>query len=49
MTRGGGDEDIEGGFRKFSDTWKGGSEKVNGGGEGLQKFVYLKTNRRGGS
>ena len=30
MTRG--DEDIEGGFRKFLDTRKGGSEKIRGGG-----------------
>ena len=45
MTRG--DEDIEGGLWKFLDTRKGGSEKKLGGG-GLQKFVYFKTNRRGG-
>ena len=45
MTRG--DEDIERGLRKFLDTRKGGSEKIRGGG-GLQKFVYLKTNRREG-
>ena len=35
MTRGGGgggDEDIEGGLRKFLDTRKGGSEKIRGGG-----------------
>ena len=44
MTRG--DEDIEGGLQKFLDTRKGGSEKIRGG--GLQKFVYFKTNRRGG-
>ena len=31
MTRGWGvDEDIEGGLRKFSDTRKGGSEKIRG-------------------
>ena len=28
MTRGGGNEDIEGWLRKFSDTRKGGSEKI---------------------
>ena len=28
MTRGGGDEDIEGGLRKFLDTRRGGSEKL---------------------
>ena len=36
MTRG--DEDIEGGLQKFLDTPK----------RGLRKFVYFKTNRRGG-
>ena len=47
MTRGGGgDEDIEGGLRKFLDTRRGGSEKIValGGGGGLRKFVYFKTN-----
>ena len=44
MTRGG-DEDIEGGLRKFLDTRKGGSEKIKGG---LRQFVYFKANRRGG-
>ena len=34
MTRGG-DEDIEGGLRKFFDTRKGGSEKIRGGSENL--------------
>ena len=34
MTRGG-DEDIEGGLRKFLDTRKGGSEKIRGGSENL--------------
>ena len=46
MTRGG-DEDIEGGLRKFLDTRRGGSEKIvalGGGGGGLRKFVYFKTN-----
>ena len=33
MTRG--DEDIEGGLRKFLDTRKGGSEKIRGGSENL--------------
>ena len=42
----GGDEDFEGGLRKFLDTRKGGSEKIRGG--GLRKFVYFKTNRKGG-
>ena len=37
MTRG--DEDIEGGLRKFLDTRKGGSEKIVGLGWGLRKFV----------
>ena len=31
MTRGG-DEDIEGGLWEFLDNWKGGSEKIRGGG-----------------
>ena len=35
MTRGGGDEDIEGGLQKFLDTRKGGSEKIRGGSENL--------------
>ena len=35
MTRGGGDEDIEGGLRKFLDTRKGGSEKIRGGSKNL--------------
>ena len=39
-----GDEDIEGGLRKFLDTRKGGSEKIRGQG-GLRKFVYFKANR----
>ena len=42
--KGGGDEDIERGLRKFLDTRKGESEKLGGG---LRKFVYFKTNRRG--
>ena len=51
MTRG--YKDTEGGggggLRKFLDTRKGGSEKNVGlGGEAL-KFVYFKTNRRGGA
>ena len=45
MTRGGGgDEDIEGGLRKFLDTRRGGSEKIVALGGGLRKFVYFKTN-----
>ena len=43
MTRGG-DEDIEGGLRKFLDTRRGGSEKIVVLGGGLRKFVYFKTN-----
>ena len=39
------DEDIEGELGKFLDTRKGGSEKIRGG---AHKFVYFKTNRRGG-
>ena len=46
MTRSG-DGDIEGGLQKFLDTRKGGYEKIDGLGEGLQKFVYFKTNMRG--
>ena len=44
----GGEEDIKGGgggLQKFLDTRKGGSEKIR---EGLWKFVYFKTDRRGG-
>ena len=44
MIRGGGG----GGLRKFLDTRKGGSEKIFRLGGGLRKFVYFKTNRRGG-
>ena len=44
MTRGGGDEDIEGGLQKFLDTRRGGSEKIVALGGGLRKFVYFKTN-----
>ena len=36
------------GGRKFLDTRKGGSEKIDGLGGGLRKFVYFKPNRRGG-
>ena len=43
MTRWG-DEDIEGGLRKFLDTQRGGSEKTVALGGGLRKFVYFKTN-----
>ena len=47
--RGGGvgDEYIEGGLPKFLDTREGGSEKIVRLGGGLQKSVYIKTNRRG--
>ena len=46
MTRGGGDEDIEGGgVRKFLDTWKGGSEKIRGGSENL----YTLNSKGGGA
>ena len=45
MTRG--DEDIEGGLQKCLDTRKGALKKLGRGG-GLRKFVYFKTNRRGG-
>ena len=48
MTRGGGDEDIEGGLRKVLDTRKEDSEKFRGGG-GLQKFVYFKPKRKWGA
>ena len=44
MTRdkGGGDEDIDGGLRKFLDIQKGGSEKIVGlGGGGPLTFVIL--------
>ena len=37
---------LKEGLRKFLDTRKGGSKKIRGG--GLQKYVYFKTNRRGG-
>ena len=46
MTREG-DEDIEGGLRKFFDIQEGGSVKIVGLGGGLRKFVYFKTNRKG--
>ena len=42
MTRGGGDEDIEGAPKIFTHA-KGVSLKKLG--EGLRKFVYFKTNR----
>ena len=44
----GGDEDIEGELWIFLDTRKASSEKIAGLGGGLWKFVYFKTNRRGG-
>ena len=45
MTRGGGDEDIEGGLRKFLDTRRGGSEKIVALGGGAPKIwlMYLQT------
>ena len=47
MTRGGGGEDIEGGLRKFLDTQKGGSEKMEEGSENL--YTSKPTGRGGGS
>ena len=43
MTRGGGggDEDIEGGLRKFLDTRRGGSEKIVALGGGAPKICIL--------
>ena len=46
MTRGGGNENIEGGLRKFLDTWKGGSEKIRGGGG--SKNLYTLNPKGGG-
>ena len=46
MTRGGGDEDIEGGLRKFLDTRKGGSEKIKGG--GAPTICILQSQQEGG-
>ena len=40
MTRGGGDEDIEGGLRKFLDTGRGGSEKIVALGGGGSENLY---------
>ena len=45
MTRGG-DEDIEGGLRKFLDTRKGGSEKIRGG---SKNFILQNQQEREGS
>ena len=45
MTRGGGMKILRGALKIFRHP-KGSSEKIRG--EGLQKFVYFKTNRRGG-
>ena len=46
MIRGGGDEDIEGGgLLKILDTWKGGSEKIRGGGS---KNLYTSKPTGGG-
>ena len=38
MTRGGGDEDIDGGLRKFLDTRRGASEKIVALGGGAPKI-----------
>ena len=48
MTGGrGGDEDIEGGLRKFLNTRKGGSKKLGGG--GARKICILQNQQEGGS
>ena len=47
MTRGG-DEDIDGGLRKFLDTRKGGSEKIRGGGGGSENLYTLNPKGGGG-
>ena len=44
MTRGGGDEDIEGGLRKFLDTQKGALKKL----EGAPKICILQNQQEGG-
>ena len=41
-----GDEDIEGGLRKFLDTRKGGSEKIRGG--GAPRICILQNQQEGG-
>ena len=46
MTRG--DEDIEGGLRKFLDTRKGGSEKNYGGGGGAPKICIPQNHQESG-
>ena len=43
-----GDEDIEGGLRKFLDTWKGGSEKIVGLEGGAPKICILQNQQEGG-
>ena len=45
MTRGGGDEDIEGGLRKFLDARRGGYEKIValGGGGGSENLYTSKS------
>ena len=40
-----GDEDIEEGLQKLLDTWKGGSEKIRGGGP---KICMLQNQQEGG-
>ena len=47
MTRGGGDDDIEGGLRKFLNIRKGGSEKNRGGGGGFENLYTSKPTERG--
>ena len=50
MTRGGGgDEDIEGGLRKFLGTRKGGFEKIRGGGGSKNLYTSEPTAEGGGS
>ena len=44
MTRGKGDEDIEGGLRNFLDTRKGGSSKIRG----APKICILQNQQEGG-
>ena len=48
MTRGWGDEDIDGGLRKVLDTRKGGSEKIRVGSEKLYTLKPTGSEREGG-
>ena len=41
-----GDEDFEGWLRKFLATWKGGSEKIRGG--GASKICVIQNQQEGG-